>query len=80
LTSVKGINHIKNVFSWFQKTLFVIFPDTKAGYLETRIKHEIIDINNFSKILNGFDTGIDAIELKEIPFESISFQMKLKIK
>jgi len=70
ISSMKYSQSFIDVYKWFEKSLIIIFPDSKF------FGHPLwIDENNISKfpdfLLNSFDTGITKIEFKEIPFDKI---------
>lgn len=56
-----------DVTKWFSQ-LTIIFPDTRYGGIG-KLVSDADERTRFERLLNYFDTGIDAIESKEIEFK-----------
>ncbi|MCP4138255.1 MAG: ATP-binding protein [bacterium] len=77
VTNKRNIRNIKSAkvlidsYNWFDKTLNIIFPDSKFGGLEFYLQED----DNFSKVfqafLNAFDTGINGVKATEIKIDDL---------
>ncbi len=69
------------VFRWFAETLEVVFPDQPIQ--ETSLLRYNLCKNEFARLLNEFDTGIEEIKLepvsKEKVFETLDVRTQQKI-
>lgn len=65
----RGVEYFEGAYSWFDKRLTFIFPDTFAG-LEIGIEREDQLMDYLLELLQLFNTGISGIGFEEIDYES----------
>ncbi|MEN8220459.1 MAG: ATP/GTP-binding protein [Pseudomonadota bacterium] len=75
LTEISKLHHKKlnlsaliESYQWFDKVLTIMLKDTKSAGLALQGEHLIQD--NFSNLLNIFDTGITGIKTIEVDFNN----------
>jgi hypothetical protein len=66
----RGVEYFEGVYSWFDKGLTFIFPDTQFAGLEISIEQRRKLGDDLLGLLQLFDTGISGIGFEEIDFES----------
>ncbi|MFA8341390.1 MAG: ATP/GTP-binding protein [Rhodothermaceae bacterium] len=69
--NVKSSIEIIDTITWFQKDLYVIFPDSKYGGIYIELNKNENFKNTLNKYLKHMDTGIEGIVLNEIDFKKI---------
>ena len=65
----QNVHIFKPVYDWFDKILELVAPDSRFNPMEIVLNERLIE--NISKRISQFDTGIDRIESIEIPLEKI---------
>ncbi len=68
---LKGLEELKSVFNWFQRTLQIIVPESFAQQLPGRMWADDIYREAMSRDLTTADTGITGVVFKEIPLPQI---------
>lgn len=67
--TLPNLSQINDVIDWFDKTLNIIFPNSKYAGLELTVGNDTKITNMLSSFLKSCDTGIEELLLKEINFD-----------
>lgn len=80
LSKAVGDNYgpFEKIYSWFEDTLTVLYPNSKYVDLVLRIKEDSHFKYNLSKFLKEMGTGIDDIHLEAVDFDSLSIPEELR--
>ena len=67
----RNISYFEDIYNWFDKTLVLIFPDTKPGAgVVMRFMESAEFKQKYRDILGLLDLGIDDIDLPEFDFDT----------
>lgn len=76
--NVTNIDHLLRVIDWFQNALTVLYPDSKINGLEFELQTDATLATIFEEFLHYFDTGVDGIDLREVPIEELDVAASIK--
>lgn len=74
----QNVNEFKQIYDWFKYDLILIGPDSRFGDFELFVDQEQPFSKLMQTMLNNMDTGIDHLELEEIPLEKSLIPENLK--
>lgn len=69
--NIKDLSDILNVIDWFQNSLKIIFPQSRAEGIEFELQEDQNILKVFQTFLDYFNTGIQGIELVKINLPDI---------
>lgn len=72
-----NVEHFEHVYSWFDDTLSIIFPDSAFSGLEIGIKTDESLKKQIGDMLDSFNTGVSGITYKSVESRSESIPDKL---
>lgn len=69
LKELDYLEGVKDISTWFEHSLNIIFPNSKYTGLEMEMQKDKKSNDVFSRILNSFDTGVEKLSLKEVDID-----------
>lgn len=66
----RNVSYFKDISSWFEDKLVLIFPDTKPSWIEIAFMNDDDYQRDIVELVKHFDLGIDNIRLEDVDFGS----------